>query len=112
MWRLDTNDKKLNDKLRYQKTNKVDDSNNVTEIRDNQTQPIQFRSLQPYLLNPETENFFIGSIIISQINHYDLPRDVAILAYPGSMTDEKMKRQEYLTHTKTNNCERLLSRME
>ena len=41
------------------------------------------------MLNPETKNLIIGSSIISRINQNDLPRDVAIHAYPGSTTDEK-----------------------
>ena len=63
--------------------------NNVTEIKDNQQQPIQIRSFRPHLLNPETENLIIGSSIISRIDQNDLPRDVAIHAYPGSTTEEK-----------------------
>ena len=80
---------KLNDILRNQETIQVNNPNNVTEIKDNQTQPIQIRSFRPHLLNPETENLIIGSSIISRINQNDLPRDVAIHAYPGSTTDEK-----------------------
>ena len=87
--RLDTHEKKLNDILRNQETNQVNNPNNVTEIKDNQTQPIQIRSFRPHLLNPENENLNIGSSIISRINQNDLPRDVAIHAYPGSTTDEK-----------------------
>ena len=87
--RLDTHEKKLNDILRNQETNQVNNPNNVTEIKDNQTQPIQIRSFRPHLLNPETENLIIGSCIINRINQNDFPRDVAIHAYPGSTTDEK-----------------------
>ena len=87
--RLDTHEKKLNDILRNQETNQVNNPNNVTEIKDNQQQPIQIRSFRPHLLNPETENLIIGSSIISRINQNDLPRDVAIHAYPGSTTEEK-----------------------
>ena len=42
-------------------------------------------------MNIETENLFIGSSIISRINQNDLPRDLAVHAYPGSMTDEKAR---------------------
>ena len=84
--RLDTHEKKLNDILRNQETNQVNNPNNVTEIKQ---QPIQIRSFRPHLLNPETENLIIGSSIISRINQNDLPRDVAIHAYPGSTTEEK-----------------------
>ena len=87
--RLDTHEKKLIDILRNEETNQVNNPNNVTEIKDNQTQLIQIRSFQPHLLNPETGNLIIGSSIISRINQNDLPRDVAIHAYPGSTTDEK-----------------------
>ena len=87
--RLDTHQKKLNDILRNQETNQVNNPNNVTEFKDNQQQPIQIRSFRPHLLNPETENLIFGSSIISRINQNDLPRDVAILAYPGSTTEEK-----------------------
>ena len=87
--RLDTHEKKLNDILRNQETNQVNNPNNVTEIKDNQQQPIQIRSFRPHLLNPETENLITGSSIISRINQNDLPRDVAIHAYPGSTTEEK-----------------------
>ena len=87
--RLDTHEKKLNDLLRNQETNQVNKPNNVNESKDNQTQSKQIRSCRPHLLNPETEIFIIGSSIISQINQNDLPRDVAIHAYPGSTTDEK-----------------------
>ena len=59
--RLDTHEKKLNDILRNQETNQVNNPNNVTEIKDNQQQPIQIRSFRPHLLNPETENLIIGS---------------------------------------------------
>ena len=84
--RLDTHEKKLNDILRNQETNQVNNPNNVTEIKQ---QPIQIRSFRPHLLNPETENLIIGSSIISRINQNDLPRDVAIHAYPRSTTEEK-----------------------
>ena len=87
--RLDTHEKKLNDILRNQETNQVNNPNNVTEIKDNQTQPIQIRSFRPHLLNPETENLIIESSITSRINQNDLLSDVAIHAYPGSTTDEK-----------------------
>ena len=76
--RLDTHEKKLNDMIRNRETNQVNNPNNVTEIK-----PIQIRSFRPHLLNPETENLIIGSSIISRINQNDLPRDVAIHAYPG-----------------------------
>ena len=57
--RLQTHEKKINDILRNQETNQVNNPNNVTEIKDNQTQPKRIRSLRPHLLNPETENFFL-----------------------------------------------------
>ena len=87
--RVDTHEKKMNDILRNQETIQVNNPNNVTEIKGNQKQPIQFGSFRPLLLNPETENFIIGSSIFSRINQNDLPRDVAIHAYPGSTTHEK-----------------------
>ena len=87
--RLDTHEKKLNDILRNEETNQVNNPNNVTEIKDNQTQSIQNRSFRPHLLNPESEIFIFGSSIISRINQKDLLRDVAIHAYSGSTTDEK-----------------------
>ena len=87
--RLDTHEKKLNDILRNQETNQVINHNYVTEIKDNQTQPIQIRSFRPHWLNPETENHIIGSSVISRINQNDIPRDVAIHAYSGTTTDEK-----------------------
>ena len=90
--RLDTHEEKLNDILCNQETNQVNNPNNVTEVKDNQTQPIQIRSFRPHLLNPETEHFFIGLSIISKINQNDLPRDVTTHAYPGSTTDEKAGR--------------------
>ena len=62
----------------------MNNPNNVTEIKDNQTQPIQIRSFQPHLLNPETENLIIGSSI-SRINQNDVPRDVAIHAGHNSL---------------------------
>ena len=73
--RLDTHEKKLED-ICNQKTNQVNIPNNVTEIKDNQRQPIQIRSFRPHLLNPETGNLFIGSSIISRTNQKDLPRDI------------------------------------
>ena len=79
----------MKDILRNQETNQENNPNNVTEIKDNQTQPIQIRSLRPHLLNPETENLFIGSSIMRRESQNDLPRDVAINAYPGSTTDGK-----------------------
>ena len=42
--RLDTHEKKMNDILRNQETNQVNNPNNVNEIKDNQTQSIQIRS--------------------------------------------------------------------
>ena len=90
MMRLDTDKKKLNDTYIMQSRNQpLNNPNNVTEIKDNQTQPIQNRSSRRHLLNPEIENLIIGSNIISRINQNDLPRVVAIHAYPGSTTDEK-----------------------
>ena len=89
---LVTHGKKSNDILRNQETNQVKYTNNVTEIKDNQTQAIQVRSFRPHLLNPETEkteNRIIGLSIISRTNQNDLPRDLVIHAYPGSTTDEK-----------------------
>ena len=59
MMRLDTKAKKMNDILRNQETNQVNNPNNVTEIKDNQTKPIQSRSFRPHLPNPETKNLTI-----------------------------------------------------
>ena len=42
--RLDTHENKLNDILRNQETNQVNNPNNATEIKNNQQQPKQIRS--------------------------------------------------------------------
>ena len=83
--RLDTHEKKLNDILRNQEINQVNNPNNVTKIKVIQAQPIQNRSFRPHLLNPGTENLIIGTSILSRINQNDFP----IHAYPVSTTDEK-----------------------
>ena len=52
--RLNTHEKKLSDILRNQKINQVKNTNEVTEMKDNQTQPLQIRPFRHHLLNPET----------------------------------------------------------
>ena len=52
--RLNTHEKKLNDLLRNQKINQVKNTNKVTEMKDNQTQPKQYCPFRDHLPNPET----------------------------------------------------------
>ena len=108
--RLDTHEKNLNDAIRNQEINQLNNPNIVTEIKDNETQPIQFPSVRPHLLNPETENFIIGSRIISRKKN----KTTFLVVWLSMLIQVQplIKWQENCTHTKANIYGRFLSRME